>query len=165
MKRVRRHRAHLRVLNAKLLQQGDELSEAARHVAEARSLLETLVATAPVGFGFVDREFRIRQINEQLAAIGGAPIADQLGRTVAEVVPDLWSQIEPVYRYVLDTGEAVVNQEVTGHTPAVGGERRTWLASYFPVRENLEIIGIGLFVIDITARHEADEFRAVVMDN
>ena len=165
MRRVRRHRAHLRVLNAKLLQQGDELSEAERHTAEAQSLLETLVATAPVGVGFVDREFRIRHINEQLAAVNGAPMADQLGRTVAEVVPDLWPQIARVCRHVLDTGEAVVNQELSSPNPAVPGERRAWLASCFPVRENGEIIGIGLFVMDITERHEAGEFRSVVMDN
>ena len=42
---------------------------------------------------------------------------------------------------------------------------RHWLASYYPVRIDGEIIGVGNVVVDITERKEAEEFRAVVMDN
>ena len=41
-----------------------ELTESQRKTAESLTLMETLQATAPVGFGFVDREFRIVRINE-----------------------------------------------------------------------------------------------------
>ena len=50
-----------------------ELTESQRKTAESLTLMETLQATAPVGFGFVDREFRIVRINETLPEIVGAP--------------------------------------------------------------------------------------------
>jgi two-component system, NtrC family, sensor kinase len=97
--------------------------------------------TAPVGFGFVDRDFRIRRMNETLAAVNGLPLEEQLGRTVAEVMPDLWAQVEPVYQHVLDTGEPVVNQGQEGEPTSTPGEVHSWLASYYPVRLHGEIIG------------------------
>ncbi len=124
-----------------------------------------LLLTAPIGFGFVDRDFRIRQMNETLAAVHGIPAEEQLGRTVPEVVPDLWPQLGPIYRHVLDTGEAVVNQEAQGEALLAPGEVRHWLRSYYPVRLKDEVIGVGLVVVDITDRQQAEEFRAVVMQN
>ena len=140
-----------------------ELAEAMRESEESLTLVETLESTAPVGFAFIDREFRIVRINQALAEVNGAPLEDQLGRTVAEVVPDVWSQMESVYRRVLDTGEAVVNVGVDrdlGET----GDRRHWLASYYPVIIDEEVIGVGVVVVDITDRQEAEYFRSAVMD-
>ena len=164
-------REHLRVLNAKLMQKVKELEaaqaelmQAERQTAESLSLLETLQSTAPVGFGFLDRDFRMLRLNETLAASNGLPIEEQLGRTVSEVVPDLWPQLEPICRKVLATGESVVNMEVEGEVPAAPGVIGHWLASYYPVRLSDEVIGIGLVVVDITERKYAEEFRSVVME-
>ena len=137
------YREHLRVLNAKLIEKVDQLAAAERRTAESLTLLETLQSTAPVGLGFVDREFRIRQMNESLASVNGLPVEQQLGRTVQEVVPELWDQIEPVYRDVLDNGRPVLNQEQHADGPGSTGNSRSWLASYYPVRLEGEIIGIG----------------------
>lgn len=172
-------REQLRVLNAKLVQKvselemlarnehvlHEELRQAQRETAESLTLLETLQSTAPVGFGFVDTDFRIRRMNKTLAAINGLPLEEQLGSTLAEAIPELWPQLEPIYRHVLDTGEAVVNQEQQGEAPSAPGETRHWLASFYPVRVNDEVIGVGMVVIDITDREQADDFRAVVMQN
>ena len=140
-----------------------ELAEAHRQTAESLTLVETLQSTAPVGFAFVDREFRIVRINQTLADVNGSPPEDQIGRTVAEVVPDVWLQMESVYRSVLETGEAVVNVPVE-RKRARAQDRRHWLASYYPVRMDEEVIGVGVVVIDITERAEAEDFRAAVMD-
>jgi PAS domain S-box-containing protein len=159
------HREHLRVLNAKLVQKVDELEESKRHAAESLTLLETLQQAAPVGFGFVDREFRMVRINDTLAAVNGRPREEQLGCPVAEIIPGLWPELERIYRHVLDTGQAVVNREMAGRPPARPDEVRHWLASHYPVRLNDEVIGIGLVVVDITERRQAEEFRSVVMEN
>jgi PAS domain S-box-containing protein len=140
-----------------------ELAEAQRQTAESLTLVETLQSTAPVGFAFVDRDFRIVRINQTLAEVNGAPVEDQIGRTVAEVVPDVWAQMEPVYRHVLEAGEAVVNLEVDRERSETR-DRRHWLASYYPVRIDDEVIGVGVVVVDITDREEAEHFRLVVMD-
>jgi PAS domain S-box-containing protein len=170
-------REHQRVLNAKLLSQVEELERvnqeqqrlhgellyAQRQTAESLILLETLQQTAPVGIAFVDRELRIQRMNEKLAAMNGLVLEEALGRTVAEVVPDLWPEIEPIYRHVLLTGEPIINQD-TGERVGSRGEARFGLASYYPVRLDDEIIGIGAIFIDITERREADLLRSTVMD-
>jgi PAS domain S-box-containing protein len=140
-----------------------ELAEAMRKSEESLTLMETLQSTAPVGFGFVDRQFRIVRINQTLADVNGTPLEDQLGRTVAEVVPDVWSQMESVYRSVLDTGEPVVNLEVDRERSETG-DRRHWLTSYYPVIMDEEVIGVGVVVLDITDRREAEDLRSAVMD-
>ncbi len=139
------------------------LCEAERRTSETLTLMETLQSAAPVGFAFVDREFRIVRLNEKLAEVNGTPLHEQIGRTVAEVVPDVWRQMEHVYRGVLDTGEAVVNLEVARQRVGEEGSR-FWLASYYPVRAEEEIIGVGVIVTDVTERQEAEHFRAAVMD-
>ncbi len=78
------------------------LARSERDSTEALTVLDTLQATAPVGFVFVDCDFRYIRVNEKAAEISGLPVADHLGRTVAEVVPDLWPLIEPAYRGVLE---------------------------------------------------------------
>jgi PAS domain S-box-containing protein len=140
-----------------------ELAEAMRESQESLTLVETLQSSAPVGFAFVDREFRIVRVNQALAEVNGAPLEDQIGRTVAEVVPDVWSQMESVYRSVLDTGEPVVNLEVERYLGETG-DRRHWLASYYPVIMDEGVIGVGVVVVDITDRKEAEHLRSAVMD-
>jgi two-component system, NtrC family, sensor kinase len=66
----------------------EDLGRAQHQAAESLTLLETLQSAAPVGFGFVDREFRVVRVNETLAATSGNIVAAQLGHTVAEVVPE-----------------------------------------------------------------------------
>ena len=130
----------------------ENLREAQRQTAESLSLLETLQASAPVGFGFLDRDFRIVRINRALAATTGIAIEEYLGRTLAEVIPGLWEELGPIYEWVLETGEAVVNRETIGELPGDLGQVRTWLTSLYPVRVDAEVIGIGVVVVDISER-------------
>ncbi|MCW3034262.1 MAG: domain S-box-containing protein [Solirubrobacterales bacterium] len=155
------HEGRTRMIGA--VQDITELSDSERLATETLILMETLSAAAPVGFAFVDRDFRIVRINETLAEINGSPRCEQIGRTVAEVVPDVWSQMESVYRRALEDGEATTNLEVERLR---SGERgpRYWLASYYPVRTDEVIIGVGVVVTDITERYEAQRFREAVMD-
>jgi PAS domain S-box-containing protein len=135
-----------------------------RRTAEALSTLETLQASAPVGLGFVDREFHILHLNDMLAEVNGSSVREQIGKTVAEVVPDIWPQVESVYRRVLDNDEAVLNIEVSGESGDKPGRRHHWLASYYPVHLDTEVIGVGIVVVDITERRQAEEFRSIVMN-
>jgi len=129
------------------------LEESERRSVETAALLETLQSNAPVGFGFCDRDFRMVRMNEALAAINGIPVERQLGRTIAEAVPELWSQVEPIYTGVLETKKPVINLETSGDLPGDPGKVHTWLSSLYPVcPEGEEVIGIGFIVVDITER-------------
>ncbi len=140
------------------------LREAERRADEALSTLETLQSSAPVGLGFVDRDFRIVHINEKLAAVNGSRVEDQVGKTVSQVVPEIWPQIEAFYRNALDNDEAVSNIEISGEIPTEPGRRHYWLASYYPVHLRTEIIGVGVVVVDVTELREAEEFRSIAMN-
>jgi PAS domain S-box-containing protein len=142
-----------------------DLKEAHRRVDETLSTLETLHGSAPVGLGFVDREFRVVHLNEMLAAVNGSTVKEQIGKTVAESVPGIWDQVESVFRSVLATNESVLNVEVSSEVADDPGHQHHWLASYYPVHLDTEVIGVGVVVVDITERRQAEEFRSIVMNN
>lgn len=82
------------------------------------ALFDALLLGAPVGLAFLDRDLRYVRVNEALAAQNGLPVAAHLGRTVAEVLPELAPDVEPLLRSVLDSGTPLVDREVeTGPTP------------------------------------------------
>jgi PAS domain S-box-containing protein len=139
-----------------------KLERAHQTAAEALNLLATLQAEAPVGFAFVDRDLRYVRLNHELANMIGAPIEDVVGRPVADVVPDLWDQLGPVYRRVLETGEAVRDLPMI-ERPGIIGPARERIASHYPVRVEDEIVGVGVIVHDITDRLRAEGFRSAVM--
>ena len=130
-----------------------------RKTAETLTLLETLLSKAPFGFGFVDRDFRLVRLNETLAAVNGSTVAEQLGQTVASIVPRLWPQLEPLYRHVLDRGEAVLDVEVEGPSPTDPNDMRNWLTCFYPVSLEGEVIGIGIVAVDITERKRSEQAR------
>jgi PAS domain S-box-containing protein len=141
------------------------LVAAQRETAESLTLVETLQAAAPVGFAFVDRDMRIVRINEAMAVAGGRSPEEHIGKTVAEMAPDSWAQLEPVFRRVLATGEPVMNLEVAREPGGQGDPGPGyWLASYYPVSIEGEVIGVGVIVVDITEREEAEHLRAAVMN-
>ncbi|HWC35672.1 MAG TPA: EAL domain-containing protein [Mycobacteriales bacterium] len=140
------------------------LRRAEREATEAASLLDSIEAATPIGFKLVDRDLRVVRINRLLADIDGRSVGECIGLTVAELVPDLWPQLESFYRRAL-TGETVSNVDVSKPKAEDPHRMRHWMASYYPVHVDGEIIGVGNVVVDITERKEADEFRAVVMDN
>jgi two-component system, cell cycle sensor histidine kinase and response regulator CckA len=137
-----------------------------RPTLEDGLFLETLMNTAPVGLAFMDRELRFRRINKCLAAINGASVDEHLGRTLREVLPELASTLEPIHWNVLETGESVVNVQIFGETKAQPGRRRSWLASYYPVRPGRgEAIGVGVVVLETTERHRAEEAYRSIFEN
>jgi PAS domain S-box-containing protein/putative nucleotidyltransferase with HDIG domain len=132
---------------------------------EARAILDTLQSSAPIGFLFVDREFRYVRVNEKVAAIhGSASVLEHIGHTVAEVVPTLWAQLEWAYRRVLDEGVPVCNVELSGATAEDPGHDHYWLESIYPVRVGTEIIGLGVVLVDITERKEAETALLALTD-
>jgi diguanylate cyclase (GGDEF)-like protein/PAS domain S-box-containing protein len=130
----------------------DGLRDAERRTSDTLQLLEILQSEAPVGFGFIDREFRVRHMNETLAAMNHAAIADYLGKQVATVVPGMWPVLEPMYRSVLERGEAILDVEIDGPETEDPAKRLRLLTSHYPISLGNEIVGIGIVVADITAR-------------
>ncbi|HTW06086.1 MAG TPA: HD domain-containing phosphohydrolase [Acidimicrobiales bacterium] len=119
-------------------------------------LLESFHSSAPVGFAFLDRQFRYVRVNEKLASLDGCSVAEHLGRTAQEVVPKLWPQVEPFFEQVLRTGETLVNLEVSGETPVDPGGVHHWATSAYAVHHRGRTVGLGVLVTDISERKRAE---------
>ena len=127
--------------------------------------LEALYQHAPVGLCYVDVNLRFLRVNERLAAIHGKPAAEHIGRRVAEMVPSIAEQVEPVYRRVLRTGEPVVGLEVRGKLPSDPVNEHVWLVNHHPVRSpEGELEGISTVVVDITDLKRDEEALAAASD-
>ena len=145
----------LAVDNARLF---TEARDAEKRKDEGLALLDGLFANAPVGLGFLDTQLRYVRINRKLAEINGRTIDDHLGQRVDAVIGgDLGAQVARDCLKVIETGEPLLDLEVTGE-PVFPGRRRVWLANYYPVRMGLggEVTGVGTVVQEITERKRVE---------
>jgi signal transduction histidine kinase/ActR/RegA family two-component response regulator len=95
----------------------------------------------------------------------GHPPDFYLGKTAREATPDLAVAAEEQYRRVIDTGRPVLDVGVEGSTAARPNEKRHWLASYHPVRdENGVVMGVNVAVRDITDRKQAEADTLFLLD-
>jgi PAS domain S-box-containing protein len=123
-------------------------------------LLDALFTHAPIGLAFWDRELRYRRVNETLAAMNGLSPEEHVGRTVVDVLGELGRELTTTLRGVLETGEPVLNMEVSGETPAAPGVERFRLASYYPVTDPAgATVGVGAVVQDVTEQRRAEAER------
>ena len=119
--------------------------------------LESIYATIPVGLCVLDTELRYVRINERLAEINGHSVAEHLGKTVREIVPDLADEAEPILRRILETGEPVLDLEIRGKTAAQPGVERMWKENWFPLRnQQQDVIGINIVAEEITKRKQTE---------
>jgi signal transduction histidine kinase/putative methionine-R-sulfoxide reductase with GAF domain len=140
----------------------DRYAELYREAQRTSALLDALYGAAPVGLGFWDRDLRYVRVNEKLAEINERPALDHVGRTFAEVVPQLAHLLEPMARRVLEQREPVIALEVTAGSPSMPDQPRHWLASYYPVlAADGEALGVGCVIEEITERRRAEERTAL----
>ncbi len=161
------HRAALAIENARLYR---DIHQALVHYAESLSLLDALLEAAPIAVCFLDRELRYIRINQVFADINGLTIEEHLGRKFGEVLPAMAAEFEQHLQRVLDTGEPLLNVEISGETREQPGRYGYWLGNYYPVNNAMdETVGIGIILADVTAAkktevalRESDErFRAM----
>jgi PAS domain S-box-containing protein len=122
--------------------------------------LRAVYAHAPVGLCLLDRELRFLAVNERLARAHRAPLADHMGRRLAEVAPHFAAELESRLHHLVETGEPVEDLEFCADTGGPEGtqEERCWLCSYHPVRDRSgAVASISGAVIDITARRHMED--------
>jgi PAS domain S-box-containing protein len=150
------------------LDRQDELGQMAKAVAmmaqqlqeafqSKQAELDAFFASAPIGMAIVDENLRYLCINKPLATINGVAVAETIGRTVAEVVPSLATQLKARYWRVFASGQPILNQEMCGEVPSQPGKQRYWLESYFPIfgKDDLPV-AVGAVVVEITDRKQAE---------
>jgi len=119
--------------------------------------LNAFFSNAPVGLAIVGSDLRFQRINGPFCELNGLIPEENTGKQVRDVVTDLASQIEPLIRKVLSTGEPVLNHEIAGPMPTNHGVKGWWLKSFFPItREGAVTTQIGIVVQDISALKRAE---------
>ncbi|MEG3939697.1 PAS domain-containing protein [Microcoleus sp. S36b_A3] len=112
---------------------------------------DAFFAGANAGLLILDHELRYVQINEVMAHTNGICVADHIGRSLREVLPELAPTLEPILQSILDTGKPILDCELVGETPKEPGILRYWQASYYPLRdENDRVCGLGGIVIEVS---------------
>ncbi len=151
-----------------LRQRAADLLALQGETAEALGLLDALFRGSPVGLAYLDRDLRYRRINPALAQAAGISPEAHVGRSIAEVLPELPAEVGLSLRRVVETGEPALEHE-TSLTIGDPPRDRIALCSYFPVKAGGRVIGAGVASFDITARKAAEQglreseeqFRAV----
>jgi PAS domain S-box-containing protein len=125
--------------------------------AQRFAQLQAIYDGVPAGLCFLDRNLRYVSLNQRLADLNGAPMPAHIGRTVQDMVPELFPRIEPFLQRAL-LGEAIANVEVSKPSPNPGDPDLLVLCSYQPAFDEAhEVIGVSVALVDITRRTLAEE--------
>lgn len=134
------------------------LQEQRAGLHDTLSLLDSMLANAPVGLAFFDKHFRFVRVNQVFADLTGIPLSRHLGRTLHELVPPtVATQLEQALQRVFSTEEKESELELSGEDPSA---RRpwTWLVSVYPVRTSPnQVRWAGVIVRDVSERARAEE--------
>ncbi|MBW4610527.1 MAG: PAS domain S-box protein [Hassallia sp. WJT32-NPBG1] len=154
----------LAIDNARLAQ---KTQQAEQRNDEFLAFLDACTSSAPIGLAFLDQQGHYIRINDALANIYHINASEHLGKTVLDTLPpELASVVDTKIKQVLETQEPILNVEESGKLPQM-----SCISNYYPVRSELgEILGVGMAVLDISERKQAEaalyqqeqEFKALV---
>jgi PAS domain S-box-containing protein len=122
------------------------------------SLLDSMLANAPIGLAFFDRRCRFVRVNQVFADMTGISLGRHLGRTLPELFPQpVASELEDVVLRVFRDETPVRELELNGmagHPP----RSWTWLVSAYPVRPVPgQVRWVGVIVLDSSERKRSEE--------
>ncbi len=127
------------------------------------SLLDSMLANAPIGLAFFDRNSRLVRVNDVFAGMTGVPVSSHLGRTLPELLCEpVAQQLEDAVQRVFAEEEPIRNLEYSGppHAGLTGkpDQPSTWLASAYPVRTTAhQMRWVGVIVLDASERKWNEE--------
>jgi PAS domain S-box-containing protein len=133
------------------------LEEQRAGLNDTLSLLDSMLANAPIGLVFFDRRCRIVRVNEVFANMTGVALSRQLSRTLPELLPGPMAQrLEDAVRHVVETETAVHDLELDGQEEVRGAW--TWLVTAYPVRPAQDQLRwVGVIVMDVSERKRSED--------
>ncbi len=134
------------------------LAEQRAGLNDTLSLLDSMLANAPIGLAFVDRNSRFVRVNQIFADLTGVTVSRHLGRTLTDLLPTRVAEgVENAVQRVFSSEEAVRNLEISGE----GGKPRrpwTWIISAYPVRTTpTQVRWVGVIALDASDRKRSEE--------
>ena len=134
------------------------LAEQRAGLNDTLSLLDSMLANAPIGLAFVDRNGRVVRVNQIFAGLTGISVSRHLGRTLSDLLPrTVASEIEGAVHRVFSSEEPVRNFELNGEGGKLG-RPWTWLISAYPVRTTPnQVRWVGIIALDASDRKRSEE--------
>jgi len=131
------------------------------HAYASAPALRLIYDTAPIGLAVLSRDCRYVQINQRLTEICGIPVADHIGHSVRETVPQVAEQVEQIVATVLRTGQPVLGVEVNGQRLDGRNTDHVWITHWHPLKgPRGRIVGVNVVAEDVTERKRAEEALA-----
>ncbi len=125
-------------------------------LSDTLSLLDSMLANAPIGFAFFDRHARFVRVNRIFAEMTEGTMSRHLGRTLAEVLPEAAAaQLKTTIERVFEEDRPIRDIELSGAGTAWNW---TWIANAYPIRTlQQQVRWVGLIVLDATDRKRSEE--------
>jgi PAS domain S-box-containing protein len=139
------------------------LAEQRSGLSDTLSLLDSMLANAPIGLAFFDRGCRFVRVNQVFADLTGVSLSRHLGRTLPELLPQpVAGELESAVLRVFSSEEPVRNLELSGQKAISATARHSgawaWLASAYPVRTTPhQVRWVGVIVLDASERKRSEE--------
>ncbi len=125
---------------------------------QSQEIVNAFFSSSAVGFGILDSNFRYVRVNDVLPRMLGFDTAALLGKNFVEPLGESARRAEAILREVLATGTPILGREISIELPGEPPQSRCLLFNYFPIRESGGAVAqIGITVIDVTARRNAEE--------
>ncbi len=127
-------------------------------LSDTLSILDSMLANAPVGLAFFDRHLRFVRVNQVFANLTEIALSRHLGRSISDLFPKVVAEpLEQALDAVFDTEGSVREIELSGET--VESHRPwTWLVSVYPIRTTTQQVRwSGIIVRDVSERARAEE--------
>jgi PAS domain S-box-containing protein len=125
------------------------------------TMLESALASTPMGIGYADRDLRFVRVNEALARFTGQSAEAHVGRRVRDLLPHPAGALaEPLLQRVLDSGEPALGLEVQLPLPGNPETLRHFIVNLYPVRgPHGETRWVGASITDVTALRRTQQDR------
>lgn len=125
-------------------------------LSDTLSLLDSMLANAPIGFAFFDRQARFVRVNRIFAEMTEGTMSGHLGRTLAEVLPvEAATQLKATIERVFEEDRPIRDIELSG---AGAAWNWTWIANAYPIRTlQQQVRWVGVIVLDATDRKRSEE--------
>ncbi|HEY3990337.1 MAG TPA: ATP-binding protein [Acidobacteriaceae bacterium] len=121
------------------------------------ALLDSMLAHAPIGFAFLDRQGRFIRVNNFLAAGMGIELTQFLGHTAGELFGTLDAEtLETRLSAIFEGAQPVDTFEL--QVIDAQGDARSWLVNLYPVKSGQqEVRWVGAVMIDTTERRRSED--------
>ena len=137
----------------------DTLLRGMTETERARTRVEALYATIPIGLLYVTPNLTIERVSRSMAELHGRTVDELVNQRLSNMLaPERWMKLKPILEEVLRTGTAYHGLEEVVSDPNMPDGIRILLSHFDPdVREDGAVRGIHVVTQDITAEKHAQK--------